>query len=108
MAAAHPLESPGLEGSNAQKCSALLGSLQLDAVGAAKAELVLTLARRLDAGAGMSTAAVARELRAALDDLLAQSPREVDFVDRLVAKRMERQLAARETFDDDGDGDARP
>ena len=52
--------------------AAVLASLErlgVDAVADARAQVLLTLADSLDAGAGMATAAVARELRATLGEL---------------------------------------
>lgn len=45
---------------------------------AALVELAMTLARQLDAGAGMATAAVSKELRAVLADLLPEKPDDDD------------------------------
>jgi hypothetical protein len=55
----------------------------------ALAQTALALARVLDAGAGMATAAVSKELRATLAELKAQHPKdeEPDVVDQLRAKR---------------------
>jgi hypothetical protein len=54
---------------NVERLDALIGSLPLDKRGEALAGLALTLAAFLDEGAGMATAAVARELRATVEAL---------------------------------------
>jgi hypothetical protein len=48
---------------------ATLVQLEADPVVDARAQLALTLADALDAGAGMATAAISRELRATLAEL---------------------------------------
>lgn len=58
---------------------------------AARGELALTLARTLDEGAGMSTAAVSRELRATIDELAQFVPGAESVVDALVAARRARR-----------------
>lgn len=64
-------------GPNAISVSNLVADLrredQMDSHGEALATLALTLAAALDGGAGMATAAVARELRATLDKLTESS-----------------------------------
>ena len=50
-------------------------------MGEALAELAYTLARALDEGAGMATAAVSRELRAALADLTSMAVSDDDDLD---------------------------
>jgi hypothetical protein len=54
---------------NADRVTALVASLDTDEHGVALAGIALTLAEALDAGAGLATAAVARELRATLEAL---------------------------------------
>jgi len=46
-----------------------LGQLEADPKSEARAQLALTLADALDAGAGMATAAISKELRAVLREL---------------------------------------
>jgi DNA-binding GntR family transcriptional regulator len=48
---------------------ATLGQLEADPATDARAQLALTLADALDAGAGMATAAISKELRAVLGEL---------------------------------------
>ena len=54
-------------------------------MGEALAELAFTLARALDDGAGMATAAVSRELRAALNDLAGSVMPDDDDLDALLS-----------------------
>ena len=54
-------------------------------MGEALAELAFTLARVLDDGAGMATAAVSRELRAALNDLAGSVMPDDDDLDALLS-----------------------
>ena len=53
---------------------------------AALKALASTLARSLDEGAGLATAAVARELRAALAELQPPDPQEPDALDDLIRR----------------------
>jgi hypothetical protein len=55
--------------SNTERLGALIAVLELDERGTALAGVALTLAAFLDEGAGMATAAVARELRATVEAL---------------------------------------
>jgi hypothetical protein len=62
--------------------------------GCALASSALTLAEALDEGAGLSTAAVARELRATMTELLkAAAKPEEDRVDDLSARRAARRAS---------------
>jgi hypothetical protein len=54
---------------NRRAVAATLAKLGADPETDARAQLALTLADQLDDGAGMATAAIARELRATLQDL---------------------------------------
>lgn len=54
-------------------------------MGEALSELALTLARALDDGAGMATAAVARELRAVLNDLAGSVVHDDDGLDAFLS-----------------------
>lgn len=64
---------PAPQATNVSRVTDLMGSLRtataLDTRDEALGQLALTLARQLDEGAGMATAAVARELRATLAEL---------------------------------------
>lgn len=62
-------ESTPLVGPIRASTERLIASLHLDEAGAALAALALTLADTLDAGAGLATAGISRELRAVLADL---------------------------------------
>ena len=64
--------------------SATLVRLNADPASDALAQLALTLADQLDAGAGMATAAISRELRATLSEL-AESGGDVDDLDVFLA-----------------------
>lgn len=70
-AAAAPPQDPPAPGRVGLAVAALVAGLDLedDLSRAALAELALTLAAHLDAGAGMAAAAVAKELRATLHEL---------------------------------------
>lgn len=73
MAAVEPVDASGpVE-------AAVTADLVLWGADGALAALAVTLAKTLDAGAGLSTAAVARELRATLADL---APKVDDDADR--------------------------
>lgn len=66
----------------------------LDAMGEARAQLAVTLAKELDAGElGLATAAVARELRATLGELPIPSE-EKSTVDDLARRRAARRTDA--------------
>ena len=54
---------------NRQAVAATLARLEADPTVDARAQLALTLADALDAGAGMATAAISKELRATLRDI---------------------------------------
>jgi hypothetical protein len=67
-------ELEGVAVTNLEAADALIASLLgMKPVDEARAELVRTLAGALDAGAGMATAAVAREYRAAISELVGDS-----------------------------------
>ena len=70
-AAAAPPPDPPVGGAVAASVAALVAELNLegDLARSALAQLALTLAAHLDAGAGMAAAAVAKELRATLHEL---------------------------------------
>ena len=63
---------------------ATLARLEADPTIDARAQLALTLADQLDAGAGMATAAVSKELRATLRELEEAGGDDVEF-DRFLA-----------------------
>ena len=67
------------------------------------AEVAFTLARTLDDGAGMATAAVARELRAVLNDLAGSVVHDDDDLDALLSTPVRNAEDPRAR--DDGDGD---
>jgi len=70
--------------SNRGAVGATLERLNADPATDALAQLALTLADQLDAGAGMATAAISRELRATLSEL-AESGGDVDELDVFLA-----------------------
>jgi hypothetical protein len=64
---------------NRAAVAATLAKLEADPATDARAQLALTLADALDAGAGMATAAISKELRATLRDIEEGSASDDDF-----------------------------
>lgn len=71
---------------------AVLGEVELDSLGEARAEIALTLARKLDQAStdhsgpmAMSLAGISKELRAVLDSILEQTAQNDDFIAGLYA-----------------------
>lgn len=64
---------------------ATLRQLEVSATTDARAQLAISLAKKLDEDAGMATAAIARELRATLADLEGRTDGSSDF-DTLIAQ----------------------
>ena len=93
------------EGSNEASLVALLATLRLDAAGAVRAELALTLARKLDEGAGLAVAAVGREYRACVESLLmwtqAKEPTKLEELQARAAERRRMSGEERQRRADD-------
>ena len=85
--------------------TALLATLRLDHAGAVRAAVALTLARKLDQGAGLAVAAVGREYRAAVEALLlwsqAKAPTKLEQLQARAAARLAQSEEDRQRRADD-------
>ena len=84
-------DSSDLVGAARALVEALREHQKLEPADELRARLVLALCAQLDAGAGLSTAAVGRELRAALEEL-PRAPRKDSVLDTLQREAAERRL----------------